>query len=120
MKFAFTLPIFLATYVSAHGELFRVTIDGKTFSKSDPQSIIRVVSSQDPNKGAFNPAITCGPDAKSAALSASVNPGTSMSVDWRTASDGTVSQKYLHTALISDSSISLVAPQHRPTSDLYG
>jgi len=87
MKFALTLPILLAAYVSAHGELTRVTIDGKTFSKFDQASIIRVVSSQDPNKGANNPALTCGPNAQPASLSANVNPGASMSIDWRTADD---------------------------------
>jgi len=97
MKFAsLTLPLFAASYVTAHGILKRIAIQGKVFEgnqigSSGAPSVIRQVSSQDPNKGANNPALTCGPNSGPAALVADANPGDTITFDWRTASDGLVS-----------------------------
>lgn len=94
MKFStlVLVPFFAATYVAAHGELRRIAINGKNFEGNTPgapanPSVIRQVSSQDPNKGANNPALTCGPNSGPAALVADVNPGDKISFNWRTASD---------------------------------
>lgn len=97
MKFSTILlvPLFAASCVSAHGTLRRITINGKNFEGSAPggpanPSVIRQVSSQDPNKGATNPALTCGPNSGPAALVADANPGDTIGFNWRSASDGTV------------------------------
>jgi hypothetical protein len=95
MKFsAFTLvPLLVAQYVSAHGITSQISIQGKVFQgnrlggPTNP-SVIRQVSSQDPNKGANNPALTCGPNATPATLVADANPGDTINFDWRTASGG--------------------------------
>jgi hypothetical protein len=94
MKFAATiLTLFLAAgYVSAHGTLLRIKIDGKTFQGNriggKGPSVIRTANSQDPNYGTNNPALTCGPGAGPAALTADVAPGSRMEFDWRTADGG--------------------------------
>lgn len=83
-------PLLTAAYVSAHGFLSTVTINGKAFSGNIPSgktapSIIRQVSTQNPNKGAQNPALTCGPDATAGSLVADANPGDALTFDWRAA-----------------------------------
>jgi len=88
-------PFLAASCVSAHGILRRISIEGKVFEgnrvggPTNP-SVIRQVNSQDPNKGANNPALTCGPGSGPASLVADANPGDTISFDWRTASDGPV------------------------------
>ena len=84
-----------ASYASAHGTLRRISINGKDFEGNAPggptnPSVIREVSTQNPNKGAANPAITCGADSGPAALVANVNPGDTISFNWRTANDQNV------------------------------
>jgi hypothetical protein len=82
MKFStFILaPLLAAPYVAAHGILRRISIQGKVFEGNGAggptnPSVIRQVSSQDPNKGANNPSLTCGPNSGPAALVADANPG---------------------------------------------
>ncbi|KIM36323.1 lytic polysaccharide monooxygenase [Hebeloma cylindrosporum] len=81
-------PLLTAAYVSAHGFLSTVTINGKAFSGNRPSgnkgpSVIRQVSSPNPNKGAQNPALTCGPNASAGSLVADANPGDTVTFDWR-------------------------------------
>ena len=85
---SFLLPLFAAATVSAHGFLSTVTINDKSYKGSTPfgsnePSIIRKVSSPDPNKGADNSALTCGPDAAPASQVADANPGDTFTFDWR-------------------------------------
>lgn len=82
------IPLFGAACVSAHGFLATVTINGKSYTGNVPSgttnpSIIRQVSTPDPNKGASNPALTCGPNATDASLVASVNPGDALTFSWK-------------------------------------
>jgi hypothetical protein len=91
-------PLFTTSYVSAHGLLRWISIQGKVFEGNTAgrptyPSAIRQVSSQDPNKGANNPALTCGPNSGPAALVANANPSDVITFDWRTASDGSVCPK---------------------------
>ena len=77
-----------SAYVSAHGFLSTVTINGKAFQGNIPggnkgPSIIRQVSSQNPNKGAENVALTCGPSSTAGSLVADANPGDTFTFDWR-------------------------------------
>ncbi|KAF8965495.1 glycosyl hydrolase family 61-domain-containing protein [Flammula alnicola] len=81
-------PLFTAAYVSAHGFLRTVTINGKAFTGNIPAgstspSIIRQISTPDPNKGADNVALTCGPNATAASLVANANPGDSLTFSWK-------------------------------------
>ncbi|KAF5309504.1 hypothetical protein D9619_012340 [Psilocybe cf. subviscida] len=93
-SFSFLLPaalLSLAAQVSAHGFLATVTINGKAYNGPKPgqpasasaKSAIRGVSSPDPNKGASNVALTCGPNAINAGLSASANPGDKLTFSWK-------------------------------------
>jgi hypothetical protein len=94
-SFSFLLPaatlLSLAAQVSAHGFLAQVTINGKAYNGPKPgqpasasaKSAIRGVSSPDPNKGASNPALTCGPDAVKAGLVASAMPGDKLTFSWK-------------------------------------
>jgi len=74
--------------VSAHGFLSTITINGKTYNGNNPYqnndpSVIRKVSTPDPNYGASNSALTCGPDALVASQVAAANPGDTITFDWR-------------------------------------
>jgi hypothetical protein len=82
------VPLLGAAYASAHGFLRTVTINGQSYTGNQPASatkpsIIREISTQDPNKGASNPALTCGPNATAASLDATVNPGDSLTFSWK-------------------------------------
>ncbi|KAF9479217.1 hypothetical protein BDN70DRAFT_879088 [Pholiota conissans] len=82
------VPLLGAAYASAHGFLRTVTIGSKQYTGNIPSgdtnpSIIRQISSPDPNKGASNPALTCGPNAKAASQVATVNPGDAVSFSWK-------------------------------------
>ena len=68
-------------------------IDGKRFEGPKPgdqalKSPVRVISTASPVKGANNPAINCGQDARPAALVADANPGSKVSFGWRSGEDG--------------------------------
>ncbi|KJA17638.1 lytic polysaccharide monooxygenase [Hypholoma sublateritium FD-334 SS-4] len=82
------IPLFGAACVSAHGFLATVTINGKSYTGNVPSgttnpSIIRQVSTPDPNKGASNPALTCGPNATDASLIGTANPGDALTFSWK-------------------------------------
>ncbi|KAF8186229.1 glycoside hydrolase family 61 protein [Pholiota molesta] len=82
------VPLLGAAYASAHGFLRTVTINGQSYTGNQPASatkpsIIREISTQDPNKGVSNPALTCGPNATAASLDATVNPGDSLTFSWK-------------------------------------
>ncbi|KAF8154893.1 glycosyl hydrolase family 61-domain-containing protein [Crassisporium funariophilum] len=81
-------PLFAAAYVSAHGFLSKVTINGKVFNGNRPggnkaASIIRQVNSPNPNKGAGNAALTCGPGSSAGSLVGDAMPGDTVTFDWR-------------------------------------
>lgn len=83
----FLAPLLAASYVSAHGILTRISINGKVFEKNAP-SVIRLVTVQNPIKGATNPALTCGLDSAPAQENADASPGDTITFDWKTASGG--------------------------------
>ncbi|PPQ90713.1 hypothetical protein CVT25_005021 [Psilocybe cyanescens] len=94
MKTSLFVPLFAAAYVSAHGFLNQITINGKAFTGNVPSgktnpSVIRQITTQDPIKGATNVAVTCGTGSTAGSLIADANPGDKVSFDWRTASLGT-------------------------------
>jgi hypothetical protein len=84
----FILALFAAgSGVSAHGFLSTVTINGNTYNGNNPSgsnnpSVIRKVSNPNPNYGASNRALTCGPDELPASQMADANPGDSMTFSW--------------------------------------
>ena len=82
------VPLLTAAFVSAHGFLSGVIINGHVYTGNAPlakdnPSIIRQVASAFPNKGAQNPALTCGPNSTAAALVANANPGDSLNFSWK-------------------------------------
>ena len=88
MKASLFVPLLTAAFVSAHGFIHTLTINGRAYNGNPPQakqvpSILRQISTPFPNKGAMNPALTCGPDATPAALVADANPGDTLTFDWR-------------------------------------
>jgi len=89
-------PVLLASYAAAHGMVHQVTVNGVTDTGRIPgngggrDSAIRQISTQDPNYGANNPALTCGPNARRAANVLDVNPGDTMSFKWTTANPNQV------------------------------
>lgn len=90
MKTTSTLiPLIFAASTYAHGLLHQITINGKSFLGNGVDggtpipSVIRQISSPNPNKGASNPAVNCGPDAQPATLIANANPGDQLGFDWK-------------------------------------
>jgi len=87
MKSVFSL-LLSATYVTAHGYLAQVSIDGTTYMGNTPAaspvnpSIIRDISTIDPVKGANNAYLNCGQSAKPASQVGNANPGSTMSFLW--------------------------------------
>ncbi|KAF8132808.1 glycoside hydrolase family 61 protein [Boletus edulis] len=80
--------LILPALVSAHGYVYKVTIDGTVYqgnsvgTTASVKSAIRQVNSNEPVKGTTNPDITCGPGSQPAALSANANPGSTVQVQW--------------------------------------
>lgn len=79
----------LASSVFAHGYISAVQVDGKKFNgpdvsagSKDKNSVVRAVSTIDPNHGADNPALNCGPNAQKANLVAQAQPGSDIGVFW--------------------------------------
>ena len=90
------IPVLVAASVAAHGFVHQFTVNGKAFIGNVPganpaPSVIREITSQDPVKGAKNSSVTCGNDSTPGSLIANVNPGDTVTFDWRTASLGPVS-----------------------------
>jgi hypothetical protein len=90
MKSFTTLALSLlaaASSVSAHGFISGVTANGKTYKGNVPNnakfdSPIRLINDISPVKGANNPNIVCGQNAKAAKLTAPVDPGSTVEFDW--------------------------------------
>lgn len=81
-------PLAAAAYVAAHGFVTDVTIDGTSYTGNIPNSkvqasIIRLVSSGDPVKGALNPSVNCGNNAQLASSVGTANPGSTISFAWK-------------------------------------
>ncbi|KAG6370610.1 glycosyl hydrolase family 61-domain-containing protein [Boletus reticuloceps] len=80
--------LILPALVSAHGYVYKVSIDGTVYqgnsvgTTATVKSAIRQVNSNEPVKGATNPDITCGPGSQPAALAANANPGSTVQVYW--------------------------------------
>ncbi|KAG1730963.1 glycoside hydrolase family 61 protein J [Suillus paluster] len=85
----------ISTLVSAHGFVQQVTIDGTVYKgnnlnvETPAASIIRLVSTNSPVKGATNPAINCGQDAQFGSLVGNANPGSQLEILWVGGTDGT-------------------------------
>ncbi|KIJ24777.1 lytic polysaccharide monooxygenase [Sphaerobolus stellatus SS14] len=81
----------LVPLVMGHGWVAQLVIDGKSYPGNDPfipqnavPSPIRLVNSSDPVRGAQNPFMGCGLQAKPAALIADANPGSKVDFHWLT------------------------------------
>jgi hypothetical protein len=80
--------------VSAHGYVQQVTIDGTVYKGNNlnvgtpAPSIIRLVSTNSPVKGATNPDLNCGQSAQLASLVGNANPGSQVQVLWAGGTDG--------------------------------
>ncbi|KAG1789344.1 glycosyl hydrolase family 61-domain-containing protein [Suillus variegatus] len=78
----------------------QVTINGIVYMlnnlnvKSPAPSIIRLVNTNSPVKGAQNPYINCGQDAQFASLIGNANPGSQLEILWVGGTDG--SSNWLH------------------------
>ena len=87
------VPLLTAAYVSAHGFLRAVAINGQDYTgnvptnvqpaSSDSSSIIRTVSTYFPIKGATNVGLTCGANSTAVPLVADANPGDSLAFSWK-------------------------------------
>lgn len=84
----------ISTLVSAHGYVQQVTIDGTVYKgnnlnvETPAPSIIRLVNTNSPVKGAQNPYINCGQDAQFASLAGNANPGSQLEILWVGGTDG--------------------------------
>jgi len=83
-------PLLAAGYASAHGFVWKLGVNTQTYTGNVPgatgtPSVIQAISTQDPVKGANNPSLTCGQNATAGSLVADVNPGDSVTFDWRDA-----------------------------------
>ncbi|OCH88830.1 hypothetical protein OBBRIDRAFT_794851 [Obba rivulosa] len=83
----------VAPYVSAHGFLGQVSVDGTPYrgnlpGKNQGSSPIRMVADISPVKGTTNPDLTCGLSAQAAALTVPANPGSNITFQWEGGQDG--------------------------------
>ena len=81
------VPLLTAAFVSAHGYINYVTINGKPYNgnapgTTDTPSIVRQ-RSINPILGAQNTDLACGTDSKPASLAADVNPGDVLRIFWK-------------------------------------
>ena len=98
MKFLSILlaPLFVASYVSAHGRVDATAASGQTFTINHGEDTpndntpIRRASSQDPITEFGNNALTCGTGANPAPFSMAVNPGETVQIYWRDFAGGKV------------------------------
>jgi hypothetical protein len=98
------VTLLTASSACAHGFLSMITINDKTYTSNNPfgandASVIRKVSSPDPNYGTSNRALTCGPSASAASLVADANPGDIIKFDWRGADNSRVRSIQIHSFL---------------------
>ncbi|KAL7278180.1 hypothetical protein ACG7TL_008153 [Trametes sanguinea] len=80
-------------YVTAHGYLKSVAIDGQTYEGNVPNhatgdSPIRLIDDIDPVKGSSNPNLSCGQNAQKAALVVPANPGSNVTFAWASGNGG--------------------------------
>jgi hypothetical protein len=92
-SFALFAPVLAAASAAAHGIVTQMTINGQVFrgpriGEGNPKSVIRQVSSGSPIKGANNPAINCGTNARPAALVANAQPGAALTFSWSNGGGG--------------------------------
>ncbi|KAG6816724.1 hypothetical protein H0H87_003584 [Tephrocybe sp. NHM501043] len=86
-------PLALATSAFAHGFVSKITIDGTAYNGNTPNgqendSIIRLIDTTSPTKGATNPAVNCGPGAGKAALVGDAQPGSKLQFTWDSGNGG--------------------------------
>lgn len=87
------VPLFTAAFVSAHGSLSTLTINGKAYKGNPPNegspqasvtpSVIRQVNTSSPVINATNPFLPCGLNAALAAEVADANPGDIVTFEWK-------------------------------------
>jgi Auxiliary Activity family 9 (formerly GH61) len=115
--------------VHAHGYVTKFVVDSKSYVGNVPNgptnpSPIRQISSIDPVKGASNPNLSCGQNAKSASMVADVNPGSSISFTWGDPSGGwphnTGTFFFFLTLIILGGCITYPSLVPRPFDDLHG
>jgi len=92
----FIYALVIPAIVSAHGFVQQVTVDGTVYMGNNlnavahTPSIIRLVNTDSPVKGATSPDINCGPGAQFASLVGNANPGSHVQVLWVGGTDGSV------------------------------
>ena len=91
------VPLATAAFVSAHGFVMTLTVDGTPYDGNTPgfdhhqnKSVIRAISTNFPVKGATNPSITCGQNSRKAVDTAQANPGDVLTFQWMATADETV------------------------------
>ena len=124
------VPLLTAAFVSAHGFLSSVHINGVVFPGNAPRSlklpqipsVIRQIDFVDPNKGADNPALNCGPGATPGVKVAQANPGDRIDFFWAGEdSQHRVCRFHLWSFLFgTDSCVFQVDTQYRTHADLHG
>ncbi|CAL1702642.1 unnamed protein product [Somion occarium] len=96
MKSFATLLIFVTAalpFVSAHGFVSQVAIDGTLYKGNHPNkgeqfpSPVRLINDPAPVKHADNPNLSCGQNAKNAKVVADANPGSLLTFSWQSGDD---------------------------------
>lgn len=95
--FALVPVLSLLPSVAAHGFVTKVVIDGTTYTGNVPgaqpsDSPIRQISDISPVKGANNPSLNCGLNAKLATMVVSANPGSVVEFWWGDPDNSNVSR----------------------------
>lgn len=94
------IPLITAAYVSAHGILRTLTINGQAYTGNMPlavdnPSVIRQVVTPFPIKGAMNTSLTCGASSTPGTLVANANPGDTLTFSWKGADLSNVRSVFL-------------------------
>ena len=89
-------PLFVASYVSAHGRVDGVAASGQTYmihrdeNTPNDNTPIRRASNQDPLIDFGDVSLTCGTGASPAPFSMDVNPGETVQIYWKNLIGGKV------------------------------
>lgn len=129
MKASLLFPLLAAAYVSAHGFVATITIDGTAYQGNPPRfgsppsdnpSIVRQIATNGPINGASDPSMSCGIESLLASRVADANPGSQVIFDWKAGGGQNVRFFLPHSYFLPVYLLHTVAARHRSDAHVHG